>query len=736
MKKMGHFMGRSILRIPYRYIGPRVPNTWRPPFLSDRWLLTLGAFPQNLLSLVNPTVAFKMISQLANTGGHDFGVIYDENVADCVENQIENHHPIGILIVDTHKKEVFQHLAKMFRKTFITAFDDNVAKELKADPVCNDKFLDFDPIVVADEIRRHLPMALRMCGELMGDPFPDEIIARMTAQSELIKRGDQKMFYDFAPCYPNYLNIAQIKGWGWNATHLPKKVEHHRRIRAAIRSVKKLDINHWVINQESPPLILTFPFINRREESIKLRRIRNEIPAKAKPEIFKLMRGFKIEQSKDYLWYFDQELESISGLIIRERSKHLAFLDNMQFLHSGFRCSPSLRVPAKGASIYDCLAPFEPREFRRNYSPKGVFENISKLGEKLAESIPSEYLDILRQAKRQMVVISDLPIEWLMIDGVPLGFKNDVCRLPENPGATVMTQFAVNSQVFFSIPSEILKKTLVVCLSPGDDEILRAFQNIKRTHESSGVRFETCRSMEHLKQVANESDWDLIIYFSHGSSRKDRSDSVLLMDGVEISGQEIIDNGLSAPLVVLFACEMAPLFGYLNPSPRAFFEAGAMSVVTTILPISINSAFLLCNRILINLSTAAKTKIHHNWLDFVSHNLRTSLFEDMIHRILDSNKLSYLIPKMDYEKKAPWLGKAMNPLTRVAAYKELSESVSRCFPVESRPRVKDVLDKNEFLPEGLFFSIWGRADLIPFDSWSNKLNIEQNSGYDSSQVRE
>lgn len=78
----------------------------------------------------------------------------------------------------------------------------------------------------------------------------------------------------------------------------------------------------------------------------------------------------------------------------------------------------------------------------------------------------------------------------------------------------------------------------------------------------------------------------------------------------------------------------------------------------------------------------------------------------------------------------------MNPLTRVAAYKELSESVSRCFPVESRPRVKDVLDKNEFLPEGLFFSIWGRADLIPFDSWSNKLNIEQNSGYDSSQVRE
>lgn len=110
---------------------------------------------------------------------------------------------------------------------------------------------------------------------------------------------------------------------------------------------------------------------------------------------------------------------------------------------------------------------FEPREFRRNYSPKGVFENISKLGEKLAESIPSEYLDILRQAKRQMVVISDLPIEWLMIDGVPLGFKNDVCRLPENPGATVMTQFAVNSQVFFSIPSEILKDSCRVPFARG-----------------------------------------------------------------------------------------------------------------------------------------------------------------------------------------------------------------------------------------------------------------------------
>ena len=40
---------------------------------------------------------------------------------------------------------------------------------------------------------------------------------------------------------------------------------------------------------------------------------------------------------------------------------------------------------------------------------------------------------MMQKRVSQIVAMTDLPIEWTMIDGVPLAFSHDVCRLPETP---------------------------------------------------------------------------------------------------------------------------------------------------------------------------------------------------------------------------------------------------------------------------------------------------------------
>lgn len=44
-----------------------------------------------------------------------------------------------------------------------------------------------------------------------------------------------------------------------------------------------------------------------------------------------------------------------------------------------------------------------------------------------------EAQDILREVLQQIVAMTDLPIECMMIEGIALIFTHAMCRFPENP---------------------------------------------------------------------------------------------------------------------------------------------------------------------------------------------------------------------------------------------------------------------------------------------------------------
>ena len=60
----------------------------------------------------------------------------------------------------------------------------------------------------------------------------------------------------------------------------------------------------------------------------------------------------------------------------------------------------------------------------------------------------------------QIVAMTDLPIEWMEIDGVPLGFSHDVCRLPETPVSGLLTHYGVaRFHTMYQIPQDILESS-------------------------------------------------------------------------------------------------------------------------------------------------------------------------------------------------------------------------------------------------------------------------------------
>lgn len=106
----------------------------------------------------------------------------------------------------------------------------------------------------------------------------------------------------------------------------------------------------------------------------------------------------------------------------------LLFLDYMAYLHAQFNGSPVIRLPVIGKTMNMDLS-----HLGNNFSNKqGMVDKIRDIGELMREKLIAEGLkEKLLERNRQLVFISDLPMEWLRLGDYPLCLTHDICRVPE-----------------------------------------------------------------------------------------------------------------------------------------------------------------------------------------------------------------------------------------------------------------------------------------------------------------
>jgi hypothetical protein len=55
----------------------------------------------------------------------------------------------------------------------------------------------------------------------------------------------------------------------------------------------------------------------------------------------------------------------------------------------------------------------------------------------IAKAVPSEFVDLIREARTGVRIVADAHLEWLDIDGLPLGIRKDVTRIPVTPASDI-----------------------------------------------------------------------------------------------------------------------------------------------------------------------------------------------------------------------------------------------------------------------------------------------------------
>lgn len=722
-------------RVRYVLVCPRdQPTEHVPDCFAGPTMLRLAWLPKSIPQYLDPVGEYQNALWHGRFLSHWFGIAYDEDFAEVASEWYWESAMVAVFFVNTNREDCFSALRSLTCPLLVTSDDDAIIERLRSDSVLNQK-----TFLGLDEFRPLFESAVRDASVMLRQAGHESIAAtieRKLGHSTEIQTPDDLRFTSFAPCRPNYMTMLQLLCAGRGEDTPVDDLMTEERVSHIVTSTKQVAgiLRHLCDFEREgksfdgfrPPLVLVAPYHDPRRTKTDVPKVIEGLTPEMRPTVDAFISARRYEQdSKDYRQYVsrhDKGAKSTDGLraalsLAAERSR---FLDDIGYLHCTFQCSPYLRLPVKGRSLNAELSPFSPAQFGQFKTDRKIRGKIDAFGRKAASLLPIGVEDLLGEYADQLVVISDLPVEWFQVRSVPLAFLCDVCRMPESMPANLMAQYTSNTELSFVIGDDILEKTLVVCGSPDDPHLAHGVDILQSMAGDSypKVTIARCDSLDSFHSAVLTHRPQLLIIDTHGNFTSNEVGSTLRMGKDTVTGADIVRLGLAAPLVILSCCITAPLYGATNTIAHAFFEAGARTVLSTFLPISAQNALILYVRMLGNLNKACCQSLHPNWLSFVSHNLRTSLFEDYLARLEQSGIGKGELNKDDYSaNNSQWKIKTMMRIEREESFHECAEIVTKSFPPSRHSDVRRVLEAVDIVPEYLYYTHLGRADLVPFASW-------------------
>ena len=688
--------------------------------LQNKYLFLIGEFPQNLEHFAFGIGYYQHLVNTGLYGGYKIMFMYVDSV-DSALSIYEKVYPktLSIFFLCTDN-DLF---IKQFNNTFKTKNNNNFAYYCpKGSSFMNDNpnvlhnkndYFDFLFVKIFDYFDPY---------QLYNFPFSVDLTAK-----------EADLGLHFMPTLPNTFTMNTAFGnWNFHINTISEKKQIELQAQATkeyntfnrqylivkqIRKITSLELSAQsisdtpLIERISAPLIVTLPFTNadarkkvgeiyKENKDFKtICKIINEVLSQGSTHNYTF--GIK----KDYFEHF-YEKAFVTNDLFYPRS---AFLDTLGMLHSSYRFSPYLRLPFLGKDINTSLSFVSSKISEHLISAKkksSINFVIQKIGKEISDrTISDELKKHLKSYPQQIFGITDLPLEWIDIDGVPLGFSHDVCRVPETPLDSGLLYYVVNEVKYF-VPKDIINKTLVVF---GTEESSFALyqKEAKSLSKELGFLTRTCESVDALEKTIKEIKPEFLIIDSHGNADVKNNQTYIKIGSEKLYPKDVVDRAITAPLVFLSACNTAPTYNAFNTIAGAMIQVGAFSVTSSYLPLQVADASILYLRILRQLSQAAINPFHRNWLSFISHILRTSYIYDAYNKYMINKG-----EKLQIEELSQVLGLdfalSMNFHNRRTLYFQLKNG-----------KLKEGIKVNlhNVIPHYLMYTTIGRADLVNFECY-------------------
>lgn len=406
-----------------------------------------------------------------------------------------------------------------------------------------------------------------------------------------------------------------------------------RHIRQGIKAEVK-----GIPEQPTPNLILFEPALFRQSyKNIKPTSGMHAETNKAL-KFFQKQKGLHNSVFKEQ---FDRMMSSSGAIVSEIRSGELVTQTLGVGLFAAASTSPVMRLSPAVNHVHNKLSFFARSVRSENPQAKRkanrLFQDIQK---GLASGIGSDRLHAISMTSDPIKIISDAPIEWLPLDGVPLSLIKNCSRIPVTPGNTMMLQLIPSQPV--TLHPDAINKILVISSFTEDDPLKLMLRNVLESmkhlwERKLSIEQVFVSSMQEFEDALNGFDGSILIFDGHGAVNDMTPVGTILIGKQKVDVWNFRGRVRCPPIVILSACDTQGVDAATHATvANGFLALGATSVLGTFLPVGGFSSAVFVARLMHRLAEyipAMMKAVEHplSWLEVIAGMLRMTVATEIIN---------------------------------------------------------------------------------------------------------
>ena len=325
--------------------------------------------------------------------------------------------------------------------------------------------------------------------------------------------------------------------------------------------------------------------------------------------------------------------EFVQSMFTMRRQEAAAYTASLS-VHASHDMTPVLRLEPRVNRIRDKLSDIG--SCARGNGPHRSFKLrklVARMSDELVAYVDARYVELLSQSRDRiegLSLVTDLPLEFMSLNGMPLGILFDSSRIPVNPGNLSFGQLLHHRMV--ELTQSAFGQVLIVRSFSKTDPVRNVLEHSiaafsRNPGDLPDVRIVDVHSPQDFIRAVNDYAGAILIFDGHGSHNSTDQTSPIVVGGKPMDVW-LYRNELSLPpIVVLSSCDTVPLDGSHGSSAVGFLNAGAVTVLGTVLPIAALTAGSFIARLLFRIAQFLPQAASHSdrpleWRGFLAGLLR------------------------------------------------------------------------------------------------------------------
>jgi hypothetical protein len=342
-----------------------------------------------------------------------------------------------------------------------------------------------------------------------------------------------------------------------------------------------------------PDIILFAPAMYRHVYETKLMSNLTIKGADAAIRMLQRQKGYAIQAPASEML---PALKTPAGqFAIQMRGQELIIQSAAVGMRSASTVAATLRLPAavnRVSGVVRQLATHLRANPDSRHKTRRVFASVQST---LAATVDPRLLKILQRSNTGIKIIGDALLEWLPVEGLPLGLRFDVSRINATPGGLSFGEL-VNQATLYLQPQDF-EEVLILSAFDADDPIRDHLRTAVTRFDPTGkvrARVVEIHTVRDFIDALNSFQGAMVVFDGHGFHDEHSDVGFLKIGGENLDVWALRQSTRVPPIVILSACDTHALDRSHATTGNGFIFCGARAVLATILPVrSIHSAILI-----------------------------------------------------------------------------------------------------------------------------------------------